>query len=90
MAMYRAGQRRPGLPAGPGEAGRPQPVAGDGEAIRLRAEVAQLRADLASAREAAHAAWRDASEPDSPGPDLRSRLLADPLSGARHLPGSGQ
>jgi hypothetical protein len=60
------------------------------EVIRLRAEVAQLRTDLAGAQEAAHAAWQDASESDSPGPDMRARLLADPLSGVRRLPGGGQ
>jgi hypothetical protein len=58
------------------------------EVIRLRAEVAQLRADLADAREAAHAAWQDASEPGGSGVtvvDLRTRLLSDPRSGAHSL-----
>jgi hypothetical protein len=84
--------RRGRCPVPPGHP--PQVIpgrAGDAEVIRLRAEVAQLRAELGEARESARRAWQDASDPDAdhPGaqnpPDMRSRLLADQLSGVQRL-----
>jgi hypothetical protein len=62
----------------------------DAEVIRLRAEVAHLCAELDEARDTAHAAWQDATEPGGATViGMRARLLADRLSGAHRL-GGGQ
>ena len=85
-----ARRSRHSLPPGP----PPKVVrgrAGDGrdECIaQLEEENAQLRADLADARDMAHAAWDRASEPggqDATVVDLRARMLRDPRSGAHPL-----
>jgi hypothetical protein len=59
---------------------------------RLRAEVGQLRTDLAAARESAMAAWDVAAgrppRPAQPADPDRDRLLAAPRSGVRPLSGT--